>query len=44
MLISVEGLPTIAHPRDLDNLAELLTTLKAAGPVGLAAYPSVYTS
>jgi len=43
MLISVEGLPTIAHPRDLDNLEELLTKLKAAGLVGMEVYYQDYT-
>ncbi|MFB3094008.1 MAG: PHP domain-containing protein [Dehalococcoidia bacterium] len=42
MLVSVEGLPTIAHPRDLDNLEELLTKLKAAGLVGMEVYYQDY--
>lgn len=43
MLVSVKGLPTIAHPRDLDNLEELLTKLKAAGLVGMEVYYQDYT-
>ncbi len=43
MLISVEGLPTIAHPRDQDNLEELLIKLKAAGLVGMEVYYQDYT-
>ena len=42
MLISVKGLPTIAHPRDLDNLEELLAKLKAAGLVGMEVYYQDY--
>ena len=43
ILTSVEGLPTLAHPRDLDNLEDLLTRLKAAGLVGMEVYYQDYS-
>ncbi len=42
ILTSVEGLPTLAHPRDLDDLEELLGRLKEAGLVGMEVYYQDY--
>lgn len=42
-LTAVKGLPTLAHPRDLDNLDDLLTQLKAAGLVGMEVYYQDYS-
>jgi predicted metal-dependent phosphoesterase TrpH len=42
ILTSVQGLPTLAHPRELENLEELLATLKATGLVGMEVYYQDY--
>ena len=42
-LTAVGGLPTLAHPRELDNLNDLLTRLKAAGMVGMEVYYQDYS-
>lgn len=42
MLTAVGGLPTLAHPRELNNLKDLLTRLKAAGMVGMEVYYQDY--
>lgn len=42
-LIAVHGLPTLAHPRQLEDLEELLGELKAAGLVGMEVYYQDYT-
>ena len=44
ILTSVNGLPTLAHPRELGELAELLTPLKAVGLVGMEVYYKDYSS
>lgn len=43
MLVAVGGLSTLAHPRDLDHLEDLLTQLKAAGLVGMEVYYQDYS-
>ncbi len=43
MLLDVGGLCTLAHPRDLDNLDDLLTELKQAGLTGMEVYYQDYT-
>jgi predicted metal-dependent phosphoesterase TrpH len=43
MLVGVGGLPTLAHPRDLNDLGSLLTRLKAAGLIGMEVYYQDYT-
>ena len=42
ILTSVNGLPTLAHPRELGDLEELLTRLKAGGLVGMEVYYQDY--
>jgi len=42
MLTAVGGLPTLAHPRELDGLADLLVRLKAAGMTGMEVYYQDY--
>lgn len=42
MLIAAGGLPTLAHPRELDNLDRLLGQLKEAGLVGMEVYYQDY--
>ncbi|MBI1885117.1 MAG: PHP domain-containing protein [Chloroflexi bacterium] len=42
LLRSVGGLPTLAHPRDLDNLEALLASLKQAGLIGMEVYYQDY--
>ncbi len=44
ILTSVNGLPTLAHPRELEELEELLTRLKAVGLVGMEVYYKDYSS
>ena len=44
MLIDAKGLPTLAHPRDLDSLEDLLGQLKAAGLVGMEVYYQDYAA
>jgi predicted metal-dependent phosphoesterase TrpH len=42
MIVSVHGLPTLAHPRDLEGLDVLLAEMKAAGLVGMEVYYQDY--
>ncbi len=42
-LTAVGGLPTLAHPRELDHLDDLLAQLKAVGLVGMEAYYQDYS-
>jgi predicted metal-dependent phosphoesterase TrpH len=42
MLNEVHGLATLAHPRELEGLEELLSDLKAAGLVGMEVYYQDY--
>ena len=42
-LTAVGGLPTLAHPRELDHLEDLLAQLKPAGLVGMEAYYQDYS-
>lgn len=44
MLTAAKGLPTLAHPRELDGLEDLLTRLKQAGLVGMEAYYQDYSA
>ena len=41
-IVGVRGLPTLAHPRDLEGLDELLSEMKAAGLVGMEVYYQDY--
>lgn len=43
MIAAVNGLPTLAHPRELDQLEELLSQLKSAGLIGMEVYYQDYT-
>jgi predicted metal-dependent phosphoesterase TrpH len=43
MIVAVNGLPTLAHPRELDQLEELLSQLKTAGLIGMEVYYQDYT-
>jgi len=43
MIAAVNGLPTLAHPRELDGLEGLLSQLKAAGLVGMEVYYQDYS-
>ncbi len=42
LLLSVGGLSTVAHPRDLDHLGDLLAELKDSGLVGMEVYYQDY--
>lgn len=42
VITAAGGLPTLAHPRELDDLEDLLTAMKAAGLVGMEAYYQDY--
>ena len=42
LLLSVGGLPVLAHPRDLSGLDDLLAAWKAAGLVGMEVYYQDY--
>jgi predicted metal-dependent phosphoesterase TrpH len=42
MIVDVHGLPTLAHPRDLEGLDGLLVEMKAAGLVGMEVYYQDY--
>jgi len=42
MLTAVGGLPTLAHPRELNDLKNLLAQMKAAGMVGMEVYYQDY--
>lgn len=42
MIVGVHGLPTLAHPRDLEGLDSLLAEMKAAGMVGIEVYYQDY--
>jgi predicted metal-dependent phosphoesterase TrpH len=44
MLTAARGLPTLAHPRELDNLEDLLAKLKSAGLVGMEVYYQDYSA
>ena len=41
-LAKKKGMPVLAHPRDLDNLEDLLPQLKAAGLIAMEAYYQDY--
>jgi predicted metal-dependent phosphoesterase TrpH len=43
MITTANGLPTLAHPRDLDGLEELLPQLKTAGLIGMEVYYQDYS-
>ena len=43
LLVAVGGLCTLAHPRDLDALEDLLTDLKAVGLIGMEVYYQDYS-
>ena len=43
IIATVDGLPTLAHPRELDQLDELLSQLKAVGLTGMEAYYQDYS-
>jgi predicted metal-dependent phosphoesterase TrpH len=43
MITAVNGLPTLAHPRELDQLEKLLSQLKTAGLIGLEVYYQDYS-
>lgn len=43
LIMSVGGLCTLAHPRELDHLEELLADLKSAGLIGIEVYYQDYT-
>jgi hypothetical protein len=42
MITAANGLPTLAHPRELDGLEELLSQLKTAGLIGMEVYYQGY--
>ena len=42
MITHANGLPTLAHPRELDGLEELLSQLKTAGLIGMEVYYQGY--
>jgi predicted metal-dependent phosphoesterase TrpH len=41
-IVRLGGIPCIAHPRDLENLDDILAELKAAGMVGMEVYYKDY--
>lgn len=41
-IVRMGGIPCIAHPRDLENLDDMLAELKAAGMVGMEVYYKDY--
>ncbi len=43
MIVAVNGLPTLAHPRDLSQLEELLSQLMTAGLIGMEVYYQDYS-
>ena len=43
MITAANGLPTLAHPRELDGLEELLPQLKTAGLIGMEVYYQDYS-
>jgi predicted metal-dependent phosphoesterase TrpH len=43
IIAAVNGLPTLAHPRELDQLDELLSQLKTVGLTGMEVYYQDYT-
>ncbi len=43
MITAANGLPTLAHPRELDQLEELLSQLKTAGLIGMEVYYQDYS-
>lgn len=43
MIAAVNGLATLAHPRELDQLEELLSQLKTAGLIGMEVYYQDYS-
>lgn len=44
MIAAVNGIPTLAHPRELDQLEQLLPQLKTAGLIGMEVYYQDYSS
>lgn len=43
MIVAAKGLATLAHPRELDGLDELLSQLKSAGLIGMEVYYQDYS-
>lgn len=43
MIAAANGLPTLAHPRELNQLEEFLSQLKAAGLIGMEVYYQDYS-
>ena len=43
IIAAAHGLPTLAHPRELDQLEELLSQLKTAGLIGMEVYYQDYS-
>ncbi len=43
MIVAVRGLPTLAHPRELGQLDELLSQLKTVGLIGMEVYYQDYS-
>jgi predicted metal-dependent phosphoesterase TrpH len=43
VIVAASGLATLAHPRELDSLDELLSELKAAGLIGMEVYYQDYS-
>ncbi len=41
-IVRMDGIPCIAHPRDMENLENVLVELKAAGMVGMEVYYKDY--
>ncbi len=41
-IVRMGGIPCIAHPRDLDNLDDMLAELKGAGMLGMEVYYKDY--
>lgn len=44
IIVKAGGLPALAHPRDIENLEEILSKLVDAGLVGMEVYYSGYSS
>lgn len=43
MIVAVNGIPTLAHPRELDQMEELLSQLKTVGLMGMEVYYQDYS-
>jgi predicted metal-dependent phosphoesterase TrpH len=44
LLVAAKGLPTLAHPRELGSLEDLLAEMKTAGLVGMEVYYQDYSA